>query len=63
MTDKRTNGQTNERTPSLLEVPPASQSRLKTYEYGQDVNNEAHSKEIYETYIMNEDKYLEKIIT
>ena len=34
---------------------------IKTDEYGQDVNNEAHSKQKYETYDMNEDKYLEII--
>ena len=35
---------------------------IKTDEYGQDVNNEAHSKQKYETYIMNEDKYLERLL-
>ena len=33
---------------------------IKTDEYGQHVNNEAHPKQKYETYDMNEDKYLEK---
>ena len=31
--DGRTNGRTDERTPSLLEAPPASQGRLKMYLY------------------------------